>query len=77
MSARSDRAKSAAAQRAALSKSVQGGRKGESTAKNKKYLDCHICGRTLIVDGLTARASCIPKNSHLGIADRVKEAMLS
>ena len=77
MSKQAVAAKSAATQRAALSKSVQGGRRGESTAKHKKYLDCHVCGREHIVDGLTVRVSCTPKNTHLGIAQRVQEAMLA
>lgn len=76
MSTKSDREKSAATQRAALSKSVQGGRRGEGTAKGKKWLDCEECGRSHIVDGFTARVTCAPMNTHLGIAGRVKETML-
>ena len=77
MSRKSDRERDAATQAHALSRATQGGRRGEGTAKSKKYLDCLVCGRTMIVDGFTARVTCAPKQMHLGIGARIEGTMLA
>ncbi len=77
MSRKSDRARDAAIQAKAISKATGGGRRGEGTAKGKKWLDCHVCGRSMIVDGFTAQVTCAPKQMHLGIGARIEETMLA